>query len=402
MNIQALDLDLSFLILSTVFLFLGVIVAHWVHNQYQIEIIISNSSPPVRSAAPLISIIIPARNEARNIQRCLVALSSQTYPHLEIIVVDDRSTDATPQILEQFAAVPPDNHQRGGSPPLIVVHGKDLPQGWAGKPHALDQGYSAARGDWLCFIDADTFASPNLIASTFQAASTHQADLLTILTYQELGSFWEKVILPLVFTALSVGFPVERVNDPKQTDAIANGQFILIRRAVYEAVGGHRAIRGEIAEDKALAALVKGVGYRLVFGDGRDFARTRMYTSLPEIWEGWTKNIYLGLQDRLWLLAIGALVGLIGALVLPLWTALSLFGIVNGGGWMAYLAAFEALTVWIYLLYNRVQVCRAMDISSGYALTLPLGAFVFTMMMFTSAYNVLSGKGVTWKGRSYS
>jgi len=397
-----LDLDLSFLILSTVTLFLGVIVAHWVHNQYQIEIIISKSSPPVRSAAPLISIIIPARNEARNIQRCLVALSSQTYPHLEIIVVDDCSTDATPQILEEFAAVSRENHQGGESSPLIVVHGKDLPQGWAGKPHALAQGYSAARGDWLCFIDADTFASPDLIASTFQAANTQPADLLILLTDQELGSFWEKVILPLVFTALSVGFPAERVNDPKQPDAIANGQFILIRRAVYEAVGGHRAIRGEIAEDKALAALVKGNGYRLVLGDGRDLARTRMYTSLPEIWEGWTKNIYLGLQDRLWLLAIGAVVGLIGALVLPLWTALSLLGIVNGGGWMAYLATFEALAVWIYLLYNRIQVCRAMDISSGYALTLPLGAFVFTMMMFTSAYNVLSGKGVTWRGRSYS
>jgi len=131
-------------------------------------------------------------------------------------------------------------------------------------------------------------------------------------------------------------------------------------------------------------------------------ARTRMYTSLPEIWEGWTKNIYLGLQDRLWLLATGAVVGLIGALVLPLWTILSLSWIVNGGGWIAYLATLESLAVWIYLLYNRIQACRAMEISPGYAFSLPLGAFVFTMMMFTSAYNVLSGKGVTWRGRSYS
>jgi chlorobactene glucosyltransferase len=397
-----LNSELIFLILSTVFLLLGMIVTYWVHNQYQIGILISKTSPPISSATPLISIIIPARDEARNIRRCLAALSSQTYPNLEIIVVDDRSSDATPQILEEIIAASQDNHLRGGSPPLTVVHGEDLPAGWAGKPHALAQGYAIAQGDWLCFIDADTFASPDLIASTFRAANSQQADLLTILTYQELISFWEKVILPLVFTALSVGFPVERVNDPNKPDAIANGQFILIRRAVYEAVGGHRAIRGEIAEDKALAALVKGNGYRLVLGDGRDLARTRMYTSLPEIWEGWTKNIYLGLQDRLWLLATGAVVGLIGALVLPLWTILSLSWIVNGGGWIAYLATLESLSVWIYLLYYRLQACRAMEISPGYAFSLPLGAFVFTMMMFTSAYNVLSGKGVTWRGRSYS
>jgi chlorobactene glucosyltransferase len=397
-----LDLGLTYLLLSTVFLILGVIITYWIHHQYQIDIIVSKSSPPDSSTAPLISIIIPARNEARNIRRCLDALSSQTYPNMEIVVVDDRSTDATPQILEDFMPGSHDKHPGERFSPLTVVHGADLPQGWAGKPHALTQGYEVAKGDWLCFIDADTFANPDLIASTFQAASKRQADLLTILTFQDLISFWEKVILPLVFTALSVGFPAKQVNDPEKPDAIANGQFILIRRVVYESIGGHRAIRAEIAEDKALAALVKGNGYRLVLGDGRDLARTRMYTSLPEIWEGWTKNIYLGLKDRVWLLAFGAVVALIGALVLPLWTLLNLFWIMSGGNWMAYLAALEAVAVWIHLLYNRIQVCRAMEIPAGYAFSLPLGAFIFTMMMFTSAYNVLSGKGVTWRGRSYS
>jgi chlorobactene glucosyltransferase len=327
-------------------------------------------------------------------------LESQTYPNLEVIVVDDRSTDATPKILAEFVSTK--QIQNGGSPTFRLVQGSDLPAGWAGKPHALVQGYAVAQGEWLCFIDADTFASPHLITSTFQAAGSLQADLLSILTYQELNTFWEKVILPIVFTALSVGFPADRVNDPHKPDAIANGQFILIRRSVYQAVGGHQAVRSEIAEDRALAALVKGNGYRLVVGDGRDLARTRMYTSLPEIWEGWTKNIFLGLQDRLWLLAFGGLVGLTGALALPLWTILSFSWAINSGSWMSYLAAVQSIILWGYLLYKRIQASHAMDISPWYAFTLPLGAFVFTLMMFTSAYRVLSGKGVTWRGRSYS
>jgi len=390
--------DLSWLILSTVCLVIGFAITYWVHNRGFTEEHIPQSDPPESSGAPLISVIVPARNEARNIQRCLEALVVQTYPNLELIVVDDRSTDSTLEILNDLAA----HNSAEFGPTINIIPGVDLPPGWAGKPHALFQGVAAAEGEWLCFIDADTFARPSLVSSTYQAAQSLSADLLTILTDQQLASFWEKVIMPLVFTALSVGFPADRVNDPRKPDAIANGQFILIRRPVYDSVGGHRAVRAEIAEDKALATLVKGRGFHLVLGDGRELAQTRMYTSLSEIWEGWTKNIYLGLQDRLWLLGIGAMTGLVGAIALPLWTALSLVWAVTSGGWMAYLAAAQSLLVWFYLIYHRIQACRALHVNAWYALTLPLGALVFTVMMFTSAFNVLSGKGVTWRGRSYS
>lgn len=394
--------ELTYLILSTVILLVGIIITYWVHNQYHLAIVIPESRPASSETLPKISVIVPVRNEARNIRRCLVALDSQTYPNLEVIVVDDRSTDGTPKILAEYTATSQRNHQRRESPTFRIVQGSDLPPGWAGKPHALNQGYAVAKGEWLCFIDADTFASPHLITSTFNAANFFQADLLSILTYQELNTFWEKVILPIVFTALSVGFPAERVNDPQKPDAIANGQFILIPRSVYQAVGSHQAVRSEIAEDRALAALVKRSGYRLVIADGRDFARTRMYTSLPEIWEGWTKNIFLGLRDRLWLLALGAVVGLIGALALPLWTILSFYLAFSGSGWMADLAAVQSIILWGYILFKRIQASLAMDISPWYALTLPLGAFVFTLMMLTSAYRVLSGRGVTWRGRRYN
>lgn len=349
----------------------------------------------------MISVIIPARNEARNIRRCVESLLVQTYPNFEIIVVNDRSSDATGQILEEIAQGLSQGANNQTSP-LRVLQGEELPKGWAGKPHVLVQGTEVAGGKWLCFIDADTFAEPQLLSATYATARAKNIDLFSILTAQELGTFWEKVILPLVFTALSVGFPAERVNDPDKPDAIANGQFILIRREAYEAVGGHRAVHDQIAEDKALADVVKRSGYRLFVADGRALANTRMYTSLSEIWEGWTKNIFLGMQDRLGLLLFGAIVGLIAALLLPVWLAAGIIWAAQVEGLLSMVVVTQAVLLWATLLGVRARASMAFNISPLYAFTLPLGAFVFSAMMIASTYKVISGQGVTWKGRTYA
>ncbi len=384
---------MPYAILSTAGAILALALIRWIHSRVDIEPVVAPQTLPASAPAPLISILVPARNEARNIHRCVTSLLAQSYPRFELIVIDDHSDDETGAILAEIAA----QHPR-----LRVIQGKPLPPGWAGKPHALHQGAQAARGEWLCFVDADTFAHPDLIASAYLAAREHRADLLTLLTDQELGSFWEKVVLPLVFIGLSFGFPVACVNDPDCPAAIANGQFILIRRPVYQAIGGHAAVRQRIDEDKALAEATKGAGYRLILADGRQVARTRMYTSLAEMWEGWTKNIYLGLQDRLWLLGFGATMALAGALALPLWLLAGASWLVGGGGSPALAVTTEAALVWAYLLFWRVQGARSMRIHPAYALTLPLGAAVFAAMMFASTWKVLSGRGVTWKGRVYS
>ena len=162
--------------------------------------------------------------------------------------------------------------------------------------------------------------------------------MFTIMTFQVLGSFWEKVVMPIVMTALSVGFSPRKVNDPNSKDAIANGQFILIKRSVYDAIGGHERVKDQIVEDKAIAEQVKWNGYRLIVANGDSVARTRMYTSLPEMWEGWTKNIYLGLRDRQTLMllgAFGAFLALVAALILPFWPLLGIFWYLQGGGWLA-------------------------------------------------------------------
>jgi chlorobactene glucosyltransferase len=385
----------SYIIIASTLLFLsGVVVTYLLHSRYRLKILVTERVELLPHPAELISVIVPARNEARNIHRCILALLAQTYLSYELIVVDDRSNDETPSILAEL--------QRDHPSRLQVVAGGDLPAGWAGKPHALHLGTQAAHGDWLCFVDADTFAAPDLLAAAFTTARAQKADLFTILTDQELGSFWEKAILPLVFTALSFGFPAEKVNDPHRPEAIANGQFILIRRSVYAAVGGHAAIRDRIAEDKALAQMVKGHGYRLIVADGRRVASTRMYTRFAEIWEGWTKNIFLGMRDRLGLLLFGAFVSLAAALLLPLWLVGGLYWFASTGVASAALVASQALALWAYIIYWRVRASLAFHISPLYALTLPLGALLFTAMMFASAFRVLSGRGVSWKGRTYT
>jgi chlorobactene glucosyltransferase len=388
------------LIFSVLACLIGMAIVTILHNQHWLDVVVEPVEP--RPEAARVSILVPARNEARNIRRCVEGLLAQTYPDFELIVLDDRSTDATPSILAELAA----SDRR-----LRVVRGEELPEGWAGKPHALAQAARLARGDWLCFVDADTFVTPQALASVHAKAMETGADLFTIMTDQEVETFWERVVLPLVFTALSVGFSPRRVNDPLRKEAIANGQFIFIRRAAYEAIGGHAALKDSIVEDKDLAVLTKRSGYRLVVADGRKVARTRMYTSLSEMWEGWTKNIFLGLKGSAGLLllgAFGAFLSLMAALVLPLWLALGLSLGLTGWppladfpSWGGWILALEAASLWGWLIFWRVLALRAMRVPTWYALTVPLGAGVFAAMMFASTWKVLSGQGVTWKGRRY-
>ncbi len=385
----------AILVLSSAGVGLGVIITWLLHKQSGMPVVEPKSVPMDTQASmllPMISVIIPARNEERNIRRCIEGLVKQNYPNFELIVVDDRSNDGTAQILAELAEA---------YPQLRIVPGAELQTGWVGKTHSLVQGARVARGEWLCFMDADTFAQPSLLWSTYEAAVMTRADMFSILTRQELGSFWEKTILPLVFLGLSFGFPAERVNDPGKPDAIANGQFILIRRPVYDQVGGHTAVKERIDEDKAIAVVIKRAGYRLVVADGRKLASTHMYSSLAEMWEGWTKNIYPGMQDRLWLLTFGAFIGLVVSIALPIWLVGSLIWLAGGGGPSAVIIALEALILWGYLVFKRMQVCQEFGIQPGYAFTFPLGAMIFTGMMVVSAFYVISGWGASWKGRKY-
>jgi chlorobactene glucosyltransferase len=358
------------------------------------------SSPPGGGEWPLVSVVVPARNEQRNLPRLLSSLLSQRYPRYELIVVDDQSTDDTPRILAEWAS----RDRR-----LKVVRGKDLPQGWLGKPYAMYQGAQHAQGEWLLFTDADTEHEPCALSSSIAYAMANRIDLLTILPCPELHTVAEKVVMPVAFQGISGLFPAHRVNDPRDKTAIANGQYILIRRQVYEAVGGIERVKDRIAEDMEFAKVVKGAGYRLRLADGRHLMRVRMYTNLAEIWEGWSKNAILAFEDRPGVVAL-MVVGTFALVSAPAMLALWAVGLwrrsVHTGRRADRLAAMwaSALAVWnlvLPLVYRR-RVDGMMGLSPVWSLTHPVGMLIMGLIMLYTLARLALGRGVTWKGRVYA
>ncbi len=350
-------------------------------------------------ALPFISIIVPARNEQRNLPRLLPGLLHMEYPadKYEIIVINDNSDDRSGEILRQFQAK---------DARLQVIDGEPLPASWAGKPHALVQGAAVAKGDWLLFTDADTTWQPPALLSALYSAEQHHADLFTAAGRLELGSFWERTLMPIAMLGILTLYPPDKVNDPNSSSAIANGQFTFIKRTVYDAVGGFARVKSEIAEDLEFGKLVKGSGYRLWFADGRNLMAVRMYTDLADVWQGWSKNTALAGRDQPAMLMLGIVALVATGIVSP---ALPL---VLTGRLLARLrrrhaqpADFIALTQSSFqlgvglILVGKVQ--RHLDLPAPYLLTLPLGALVFSAIILNSLYRILSGKGVSWKGRTY-
>lgn len=338
---------------------------------------------------PLISVVIPARNEAANIERCVRSIAAAQYGQLEIIVVDDRSTDATPEIVARLAAEP------GLAGRVRLVAGADLPAGWFGKPWALVQGYRVAKGDLLLFADADTKHEPELVSRALGAHQAERVHLVTVIPRQEVGSFWEKLIQPQVFFVLQARVGnLARVNRTRVPwDAIANGQFILTSRADYEAIGTHEAVKDQVAEDVALAQTYVRSGRDLFLVHGPELMSTRMYRSFGEIIEGWSKNMALGsalmLPPIRWLRRVAPYLMWLPSLVWilpPILWALTCWT-------PAIVATVLSLAIWIAIYHNE----RA---PLGYALLYPFGAIVVAVIMLRSAWR--GARRVQWKGRTYS
>jgi chlorobactene glucosyltransferase len=243
-----------------------------------------SDGPPVEGT--LVSIIIPARNEAGTIETVVRSVLASQYRPFELLVVDDRSTDETATTVERLAAA--DRRVR-------LVRGTPLPGGWYGKPWACEQGFRAASGELLLFTDADTRHAPELLGRAVAALRREHADLVTVAPRQLCLGFWERVIMPQIWLLLGLRYHPRRVNRARRArDVIANGQFILTSRAAYESVGGHGAVRHEVAEDLALAQTYLRHGCRLHFAFAERLMETRMYQNLRDILEGWSKNVYLG------------------------------------------------------------------------------------------------------------
>lgn len=230
--------------------------------------------------------IVPARNEEAGLAECLRSLVGQPGPSYEIIVVDDHSTDSTREIAQGF--------------PVTTITAGPLPDGWIGKCNALWGGANVARGKWLLFTDADTRHSRESVAQGLREAKATGAAMLSYSPKQEVHSFAERALMPVIFAELATAYKPRDVNDPDSPAAAANGQYLLVRRDAYFAVGGHAAVAQCILEDVELARLVKRAGFKLQFRLS-EVVSARMYRSFSQMWEGWTKNLALLFPSPLWL-----------------------------------------------------------------------------------------------------
>lgn len=344
---------------------------------------------------PLVSILVPARNEEKKIRRCLESLLKQSYPKFEIVVIDDRSTDRTGSIIAELAAL--DKRIR-------FVEGKDAPDGWIGKCNALAHAVGYASGEWLVFTDADTCHRSNSVADAVNYCLRNQADLASFVPLQELGSFWEKLIMPVLLSSFLLGDPFHSVNDPKARRAYAYGQYIICRRSPYLAIGGHQSVRDEIVEDHAIAGVMKNKGYKILVADGKTLYSVRMYTDLESLWLGWTKNLYSLIDSRLINLLI--ILFLINGAALAPWLEAAMIGNMWWKGeFSTYLiAATQIVIIQLTLLalwFHRTQDHRA-GIRWYHFFFLPFGSVAVTLLHLHATYLVLGGKPVNWKGRRYT
>jgi glycosyltransferase involved in cell wall biosynthesis len=357
--------------------------------------------PIAGGSPPEVSIIIPARNEEVSLGDCLQSLTTQTGVTFEIIVVDDGSSDRTRQIAKSFAGV-------------RLISAGPLPVGWTGKNNAVVAGTRVASGRWFLFTDADTVHQLGSLAGALAEAEENKAEMLSYSPEQIAVTFWEMAVLPVVFAELARQYPPRKVSDPAYPIAAANGQYILIRRDTYDAVGGHTAIADNLLEDVALARAVKGAGRKIRFRFAADAVRTRMYRGFRQVREGWTKNLALLFPNPDWLavrllLWWGIAWGYAFSPVLA-WAAAKVagrFGFVSAEQTLFHWSALIRSTWWwipllfalampLFMRLNRANFTWDSEI---------LGA-MFGMPMF--GYLLLRSKKahanghVSWKGRDYA
>jgi chlorobactene glucosyltransferase len=352
------------------------------------------ASPPLPEDAPRIAVIVPARDEEANIGTCLQSLAVQDYPTgcLRVLVVDDHSADATAAIVRGLAA----RH-----PQIALLQSPPLPPRWVGKSHACCIGARdvTAETDWLCFIDADMKLAPSALSSAMHAALLQRLDLLSLAPQQELRSFAERLILPCGLIIMSFLQDLRQVQARSGPDVTATGQFMLVRRDAYEAVGGHAAVCTAICEDLEFARRLKHSGRSVLLMGGEDLVSARMYTGWRTLWPGLAKNLVDTLGGPVTTLAV-ALAGVILA-----WATFAIPLIDFAAWWRGASNAGPALLLALVAsgaaIGLHVAATSYFHIPFWYGLIFPLGYSAGALMALDSVCRRLSGR-VSWKGRIYS
>ncbi|MBU1693955.1 MAG: glycosyltransferase family 2 protein [Verrucomicrobia bacterium] len=348
--------------------------------------------PAPRDGWPPVSIIIPARNEARDLAATLGALQCQEYPDFEIIVVDDRSTDATARIAEEAGR---------GLVAFRLIRGAPRPDdGWAGKNWALVQGTEAARYEWLLFLDADVVLHPAALKQAMAGATLQNVDALSVLPAIECRTVWEKTIMPLFALLSALVEPMDRANHPEKAGSRLSGAFILVRRSAYEAAGGHRAVAGRIIEDMALAKNFKRGGYPIRLLWTHDLLSTRMYDTFRDLWSGLIRLSYPMMEYSPPRLLLAWAAALIGA-----WTP---WFVLVAGAWQTARGQAAGIASWLVALVLCMAIPRILRkvlellrVKRLYAWLLPAAALLYCLAATWSALRYTTGRGIAWKQRLY-
>jgi glycosyltransferase involved in cell wall biosynthesis len=325
---------------------------------------------------PEVSIIVPARNEEASLGDCLKSLTAQTGISFEIIVVDDGSSDRTRQVAQTFAGV-------------RVISPEPLRANWTGKNNALVAGAKEAHAKWLLFTDADTVHLPGSLARALAEAKNERVELLSYSPEQVVVTFAERAVMPVIFAELAGQYPPHKVREQNSGIVAANGQYILVRRAAYDAVGGHAAVATEILEDVALARLFSNAGQRVHFRYGGDAVRTRMYRNWSQLREGWTKNLAL-LFPQPERLALQSLF-----LWFVAWVTL---GVAVSGAGSHHMLRMGFAAFWL-LVYLRIRVAHFATENNLIAIAFGLPMFAHLLLRSRRAH---ANGQVSWKGRAYS
>jgi len=335
-------------------------------------------------AIPEVSIIVPARNEEGNIGACLESMTAQTDVPSEIIVVDDSSSDRTREIVESFRGV-----RLLRAEPLPGADAGRLESRRTGKNHALIAGAKEARGNWVLFTDADTVHLPGSLARALDEAKKEKADLLSYSPEQQVATFTERAVMPIIFAELAARYPLHKVRAQDADTVAANGQYILVRRDAYDATGGHVSVGSEILEDVALAKRFRHARFRVYFRYGGDAVRTRMYRNWRQLRDGWTKNLALlfPASNRL---AFQTLFLWSGA-----WASL---GIAASGLLTNHPLRIGFISLWL-LAYRRIR--RAHFSIANNLIALAFGPPIFAYLLLRSSKAHKLGQ-IGWKGRSYN
>ena len=344
-----------------------------------------------------LTVVIPAFNEAHNIADCLGSVLASTPPCRDwsVVVVDDESTDATVE-----------NAIRAGSTAsrfrLIKAGPRPADERWVGKNWACSKAVEQVSSDWLLFIDADVRLKPDALQRSLAQAVDEHADLLSLAPRLSCGCLAEWMVQPIMASLLGLGFPILETNDPESPVAFAAGPFMLFKASTYECIGGHRALAGEVVEDLALARAIKAGGYRLSYLLGLDAVDLRMYADLAALWEGWTKNWFIGL-DRDPGKAIGAALVVVLMFTAPwllLLTSLVLLWLqpVLSVAWL-WLMALAGLAI-VQQLLLRLWTRSTFDVPIRYWYLMGVGGLLVGAIGPVSIWRTRTGRGWTWKGRA--